>query len=99
MQSVVHEEVSSQSGIRGIPQFMGQSLGKTLDGRFGCVVGGITTVQQSWSLRDEATNPCTYGGFVIPCLDPVFIITALKFRSIELDDWDDRYPGTHGFSW
>ena len=62
-------------GLGTRAQFVRQALGQTLDSRLGCVVRGIATVRSLASTQMADANRNTHGGFVMPCFDPVLMMT------------------------
>lgn len=69
-----HEEMGVDVCLGGIAQFVSETFCERFDGGFGGVVGRISSVR---GIRQSLipNQDITYGGFVIPCLEPVLMIT------------------------
>lgn len=69
--------MSGNIRMRALAQFMGETFSQALDRSLGCIVRWITSnIKYQYPNLTSADDKGTYGGFVIPCLDPVLIIMA-----------------------
>lgn len=72
----VHEEMSSDITVRPFTQFIRQTFCKAFHRGLGRVIRGISPESRGEQIYKPRRGNRTYGGLVIPCLDPVLMITA-----------------------
>jgi hypothetical protein len=90
-ESGLHEQVRGDGRGGSVTQLVCEAFSERLDGGLGRVVSGVSAIKIRWldyngntERHDRERERETYGGFVMPCLDPVLMITdGFSWASME----------------
>jgi hypothetical protein len=61
--------------VRERAKLMRQTLSDALDCSLGCIIRSVTPIATDLAHDMSRLDADTHGGFVIPCLDPVLMMT------------------------